>query len=235
MPDRARVVIALPDSTECGTVAEWLIASGFEPIKRPTTRTAAEEMEQRAFDLLITDVAFAFRSGLHAAARRRNPQTPTILIGNSINEPAEALSGQTMYLARPIDRALLICFVTMAIIDARPARQSMRKPVNRVTAVVNGVPTHIIDVSNEGLRLEVPPTRRVLLPPYFSVQVPMLGVAVSVKRMWTRPAATPGESDAIWYGGALALNRTRIEQAWRMLVDTIPTAGRGAPSIDQID
>jgi hypothetical protein len=185
-------------------------------------------MNARSFDLLIADSQFAFRDGLHAQSRMRNPQTPTVVIGNTTAEPAEARNGQTMYLARPFDRALLVCFVSMAIAEGRPVRRSERKPVNRFAAIANGVPSHIIDVSNEGMRLEVP-FNRTALPPYFNVHVPNWGVAVSVQRMWTRlPAPEAGRNGTTWYGGALALNRARAEQAWRTIVETIPLPGRAS-------
>jgi hypothetical protein len=182
-------------------------------------------MQARAFDLLIADTAFAFRDGLHTAGRGRNPLTPTIVVGHSAEEPREAVSGQTMYLPRPVDRAMLVCFASMAIMDGRPARRSLRKPVSRFSAVVNGVPSRIIDISNEGVRLEMPLDRKLVLPPYFKLQVPLMGVAVIVQRMWTRPSTGQGRTAGTWYGGALSQNRSSAEQAWRALVDTIPVVG----------
>ena len=223
MPDRPRVIIALPDPAECGTVADWLSADGFEPVRRPTSRAAADEMQTQAFDLLIADAAFAFREGLHTRDRARNSLTPTVVIGDSAAAPSEAASGQTMYMTRPIERALLVCFVSMAILDARPNRRSVRKAVNRSDAFVNGLATRIVDVSNEGLRLEVSPNRRSVLPPYFSVRVSLLDVAVTVQRIWMRPSSNGASTS--WVGGALSQNRASAEQAWRSFVDTIPIVG----------
>ena len=227
MADRPRVIVALPDLTECATVADWLSAEGFEPARRPSARAAADDMQIRSFDLLIADAAFAFRDGLHARGRARNAVTPTIVIGGASEEPrGEAINGQIMYLTRPIERAMLVCFVSMAFLDGRPARRSVRKMVNRFDAFVNGLPTRIVDVSKEGLRLEVPPDRRAVLPPYFNLRVPLVGVAVTVQRMWMRPASMPGgRASMTWYGGALTQNRELAEQAWRSFVDTIPTVG----------
>jgi hypothetical protein len=214
--DRPRIIISLPDSAECATVAAWLLADGFEPVRRPTPQAAADEMRDRPFALLIVDADYALKRGVHPA---RN--APTIIIGHA-GAQAESISGQTVYLPRPVDRAMLGCFVSMAIIDDRPARRSVRKPVNRFDAVVNGVPSQILDVSIEGLRLELAGGRKAALPPYFTVRVPMVGVAVTVQRMWTRSSTK--HASAIWYGGALSQNRVAINEAWRRFVDTIPGA-----------
>ena len=173
------------------------------------------------FTLLIADVS---HRRLLMQARGRNPLTPTILIGNAATaSQGDALGAQTMYLSRPINRAIFTCFVAMAMLDSRPVRRSIRKAVNRFEAVVNGVPSHIVDISAEGLRLELSRDGRSALPPYFTVRVPLVGVAVSVQRMWTQSASSRRES-SIWYGGALSQNRTSINQAWRAFVDTVPVA-----------
>jgi hypothetical protein len=127
-----------------------------------------------------------------------------------------------MYLGRPVERATLMCTITMAMMDERPVRRSPRKNVDRFEAVVDGTRSNIIDVSPEGLRLEIPADRRSAPPPFFSVRVPVIGVALIVQRMWAirRSAAIS------WYGGELARNSSRAEQAWRDFVDAIPRNGR---------
>jgi hypothetical protein len=224
--ERPRVIITLPNSLEAGAVAERLASEGHEPIRRPTAEGAAEEMRARPFDVLIADAGLAFKHGLHIHARARNGQAITILIGDIPSaRQGDAVNGQIMYLARPLDCTMLACFVSMAILD-KPVRRSVRKPVNRFEASVNGVPSHLVDVSPEGLRLELPRERRAVLPPFFTVRVPLVGVAVTVRRMWTR---TPeSETSSIWYGGALSHNRTSIDQAWRLFVDTVPAVGGAA-------
>jgi len=218
--DRQRVIVSLSNAAERTAVCDWLLADGFEPVQRPTPQAAAAEM-LLPFALLIADVG---HRRLFMESRGRNPLTPTILIGNaSTASQGEAFGAQTMYLSRPIDRAMFTCFVAMAMLDGRPVRRSIRKPVNRFDAVANGVPLHIVDVSLEGLRLEMSRDGRSALPPYFTVRVPLVGVAVTVQRMWTQSA--PRRAPSIWYGGALAQNRSNITQAWRAFVDNIPAVG----------
>jgi hypothetical protein len=53
----------------------------------------------------------------------------------------------------------------------------------------------------------------------FDVVVPMLGVKINVRRMWTANPSQP--AGAVWYGGELSNNSKRAELAWRTLVDTL--------------
>ena len=111
----------------------------------------------------------------------------------------------------------------MAVMESRPARRSERKPV-RFEVVVQGVPSRIIDVSKEGMRLEIPRLRKAAPPPpVFDVALPMLGVSLNVRRLW---ASTPPEcvGQTIWYGGELSNNTKRAELAWLTLVDALPTS-----------
>jgi DNA-binding response OmpR family regulator len=220
---RPRIVIASPDPRECAAAADWLRAEGFEPIPRPTAGAALEELQLRSFDLLVADEVFAFRSGLHAASRARRPLTPTIIVGNTaVSTQTESLHHQVMYLERPIDRALLVCTASLALADARPVRCSPRKPAHRFNAIVHGFRSYIIDVSPEGVRLELPRDRRLVLPPFFNAQVPLLGIAVTVQRMWARTSLDNG-TPVLWCGGSLAHNPPRAATAWRSFVDTIPS------------
>jgi len=221
---RPRVIVALPDPIEGATVAEWLKANNFEPIYRTNPAAAAAEM-QRSFDLLIADAMWAVGTALQSGARARNPLVPTILIGEAIDRRATAVNGQTMYMSRPIDKTVLACFISMALMDDQPVRRSPRKTVQRFEALVNGLPSGIVDVSAEGLRLEVPRDSRSTLPPYFAVRVPLIGVAVIAKRRWMMPASK--SAGTLWCGAALSHNRASSEERWRAFVDSVPIVGGG--------
>jgi hypothetical protein len=225
MPPRPRVIVASPDPIECGVVCEWLREEQLEPVRRSDPRNASEEIQTRPFDLLIADELFVFRHQLHLVSRARRPNMPTLVIGDgAAAEQCEARSREFMYFRRPLERGLLICSVSMVLADGRPVRCSVRKPVQRVSAVVNGVASHIIDVSNEGLRLEIPRERRSVPLPYFNVVVPVIGVAVTFQRMWMRPLSSP-QADAWWCGGSLVRNQAKSEQSWRSVVETLSGPG----------
>lgn len=226
MSGRPRIVVASPHIAECDTLADWLSSDGFEPVRAATVADAAEAVKACAFDLLIADVGFAYRDGLDTLARlrRRNAQAPTIVIGDSTTAQMQADLRNAMYLARPVDRATLSCTISMAMMDDRPVRRSLRKTVNRFEAVVDGRPSHIIDVSLEGLRLEVPRDRRASPAPYFSVRVPIIGVALLVQRMWANARPTAVRDEVAWYGAALSRNSAKVDAAWRNFVGALPTA-----------
>jgi hypothetical protein len=175
--------------------------------------------------MLIADARVATGHGLLGASRGRNPLTPAIVIGSGA--AAEFRDGLAMYLNRPVDRATFVCTMAMAMMDDRPSRRSTRKIVNRFEAIVNGVSSHIIDVSTEGLRVEVPRHRLAIPPPYFNVRLPMVGVAVTVQRIWAR-SPVQGATPIILCGGELSSNRPGAEQGWRAFVDMIPTVGARA-------
>lgn len=221
MEYRPRVVVALQDRAESATVAAWLDAKGFEPVPKFGARATVDEMANQPSHLLVTDADFSVQDGLRKAERARNTKIPVILIGDARSEPKGlAVNGQPTFVARPLDQATLMCFVMMAILDHRPERRSIRKPVSQFEAYVNGLPVRIVDVSNEGLCIVTPPDRSALLPPSFNVRVPLVGVSVSVQRVWGR-RAKPGASTT-WYGGALTQNTPAVEQGWRSFVDTVP-------------
>ncbi len=221
MESRPRVVVALQDRVESATVAAWLDAKGFEPVPKFSARAAADEMARQPSHLLVTDADFSVQEGVRKAERARNTRIPVLLIGHAKDEPkGPPTNGQPMFVARPLDQATLMCFALMAILDHRPERRSVRKPVGHFDAYVNGMPVRIVDVSNEGLCIATPPDRSALLPPSFNVRVPLVGVSVSVQRVWGR-RAKPGASTT-WYGGALTQNSPAVEQGWRAFVDTVP-------------
>ena len=106
----------------------------------------------------------------------------------------------------------------MAIADTVSVRRSERMST-RLGVVVQGVASQIIDVSKEGMRIEMP-RRLTVPPPLFDVVVPMLGVKVNVRRLWTA-SAQQSDKGPVWYGGELSDNSRRAEMAWLTLVDAL--------------
>ncbi|HZI78567.1 MAG TPA: hypothetical protein VFD69_03610 [Vicinamibacterales bacterium] len=213
----------MTDRAESAVLADWLASDGFEPVRRPTPHSAVEEMRSRPYDVLIADASTNGRPPLRAEGRLRRAATPAILIGNTAPQRGETVTSQPMYLARPLDRAVLNCYLTMAILEGSPLRRSERKLVHALAAVVNGVPAKILDVSIEGVRIELAREKRAVLPPYFTVRVPIMGVGVNVRRVWA--CAARGPEPTLWYGGSLLPNRATALQGWKSLIETVPTIG----------
>jgi hypothetical protein len=220
--ERPRIILALSDRAESTVIADWLAEDGYEPVRRPTPQTAVEEMRSRPYDVLIADASTNGRPPLRAEGRLRRAATPAILVGNAAPQRGETVTSQPMYLARPLERAVLNCYINMAILEGSPLRRSERKLVNALEATVNGVPARILDVSVEGVRIEMVREKRAALPPYFTVRVPLMGVGVIVRRVWARAASG---NPNLWYGGSLLPNRSSALQGWKSLIETIPTVG----------
>lgn len=219
MSFRPRIVIATPNNAESKTVTEWLFAEGFEPVRLTDADRFTQDLSQARLDLLVVDASVA--PAAINAVRPGHPQLPIVVLGDADRAAeAQAVARGAVYLTRPLVRDLLVCTIALAITETRPVRRSERKPT-RLLVVTNGVPSQIIDVSKEGLRLELP-KRGAVPPPIFDVHVPMLGVAVNVRRLWS--AAAPATvREAVWYGGELSDNSRRVELAWFTLVDALST------------
>ena len=227
---RQEVIVALPDVVESRRLSAWLDAEGFETVQRSTPKGAIDEIASQPFDLLVVDCAFMMAGGVRGIGLARFRETPVVVIGDSAGARACAPFGtQIMFVERPVDRATFICIVTMALMDARPERRSPRRTVSPFEATVNGIRSHIIDVSREGVRLELPRDRRMVLP-QFVVRVPTIGVNVTVQRMWVRTSrADERHPDIMWCGAQLRQNSAMAEQGWRKFVDTLPPPTSTSP------
>jgi len=223
MATSARILIACSKPAESETFAEWLRAAGFTTVRVVQPAEAADDLRRRGCDLLIADVKLAVRDKLVASLRTsaQNRQAALVLVGDADpQDQARAHAWRAYYVERPIDQAWLVCAASMAVAEGRPLQRSPRKPIGRFEAVVNGAPAYIVDVSREGLKLEIPRDGRSSLPPVFGVRIPLVGVGLVVKRVWARPRS----HDMLVCGGTLAPNQPAAEQGWQAFVDAVPRA-----------
>jgi hypothetical protein len=218
---RQQVIVATPHAEEYTPLAAWLEAESFQAIIRSTPKSALETVAGQPFDLLIADAGFVLMGGLRGFGLARFRETPMIVLGDAEAARACAPFGtQIMFLERPVDRAVFICTVTMALMDARAERRSPRRTIRPFEAVVNGVPSHIIDVSKEGVRLELPRDRR-MVTPSFVMRVPLIGVGVSIQRRWVRVPRPEEDMGIMWCGGELQRNTVLAVQGWHRFIDTM--------------
>ena len=224
---KPRIVVASPDRSEVEKLSDWLLAEGLDPVPLGSLAFAMQEVRSRPFDVLIADARFAFEGQLHAAARTHNARAPLVVLGG-IEASATAERVGTFHLERPVDQTLFLCHVAMAIVEGRPARRSARKRIAPIDAVIDGAQVLVIDVSNEGLRIEVP-RRRIAPPPQFTVKVPLIGVALTVRRAWMATAPAD-QSHAAWCGAELFDTHPRAAQNWRAFVDALPNSERLTPN-----
>jgi hypothetical protein len=222
MPFRPRVAVSFPPTHESRVLAEWLHEDGFEPVGLSSHVRLEQELTHSAIKLLVVDAAFAVAA--INAVRVRHPELAIVIVGDA-NPSAEAYAKTrgALYLTRPVERAVFACTMAMIVADTLPARRSERL-ATRLSVVVQGRASQIIDVSKEGMRIEMT-RRQIVPPPLFDVVVPMLGVRINVRRMWTGNA--PESAGTVWYGGELSDNSKRAEMAWHTLIDTL-SGQRGA-------
>ena len=221
MSFRQQVIVGTPHADESEALSAWLDAEGFEPISKPTAKSACDAVASQPFDLTIADAGFVLNGGLRAFGLARFRETPMIVLGDAAESRACApLGTQIMFLERPIERTLFICTVTMALMEARPDRRSPRRAIPPFEATVNGVKSYIIDVSREGVRLEMPRERH-MVTPQFALRVPLIGVGVSVQRVWVRVPRPIENIGVMWCGGQLSKNTVLADQAWLRFIDTV--------------
>jgi hypothetical protein len=220
---RTRIAVASRSHVERTALVEWLDSGGYHGVPVPFPTAPAREIEALNFEMLILDSELMTVGSLIHVARYRPSPRPVIVVGDEdVEAEVEAERRGATYLMRPLDKGAVNFAVTLALAEGRPMRRSARKPVPPMPAVIDGVPARVIDVSYEGVRLELAARDRATLPPFFTLRVPMFDVSVHVQRVWTGSGSTARTSGTLWCGGALGMNQERAIVGWRTLVDRAP-------------
>jgi DNA-binding response OmpR family regulator len=220
---RTRIAVASRSHVERATIVEWLESGGYQAVPVPFPTATAREIEALNFEMLILDSDLMTVGSLIHVARYRPSPRPVIVVGEEdVEAEVEAERRGATYLMRPLDKNAMIFAVTLALAEGRPMRRSARKPVTSLPAMIDGVPARVIDVSYEGVRLELAAKDRATLPPFFTLRVPMFEVSVHVQRVWTGNGSTARTAGTLWCGGALGMNQERALVGWRTLVDRTP-------------
>ena len=222
---RTRIAVACRSQAERAAIVDWLDAAGYHGLSIPFATAPPREIEALNFEMLIVDADLMSVGSLMHIARYRPTPRPVIVIGDAdLEAEVEAERRGGSYLVRPVDRSSLLFAVTLALAEGRPMRRSPRKPVARMPAAVDGLTSRVVDVSYEGVRVELPARERESLPSQFTLKVPLFDVAVLVHRVWMCAGTTPQAPGMLWVGGALERNPQRSEVAWRTLVEQAPPA-----------
>jgi DNA-binding response OmpR family regulator len=217
---QAMVVVSEPNIGE--TLVEWLSGSGYAARVIRTFAAARAELDGSSPDLLIAQIKLGAYNGLHLAirARSRGSKTPVILVGD--RDPvlqSEADRLHASYLTTPLDEQLLLETVRRAEAEYRPTRRSPRKRVPMLDALVNDVEARILDVSYEGLRLQLTDQQPATVPPYFMLRIPLFNVSCRAQRVWT---LDPPDKNGLWCGATIVGVDPAGAVAWRALVDSVP-------------
>jgi DNA-binding response OmpR family regulator len=230
MTHSRRVLVVSKNYHQRDQLVRWLASDGYDPIAVGEFQDARRELDTHRPDLLVADVKLDAYNGLHLAiwGRGKGLTTRSILIGEpDLVLQKEAERERAAYLTPPLEQKAFLTAVASLLSAYKPARRSPRKKV-ALEVTVDGVLASLIDLSYEGLRLQVRNAQAISLPSFFTLQIPSYDVVCRVQRVWTgRPSTTP---DVLWCGAVLpASSQDEATTAtWRHFVDAVPEESSGA-------
>ena len=222
MSVRSSVGVACPTADERAALLEWLTAAGFAPKPMIDADAISEHLESAGFEVLV--ICSELLRPAAPTLPLLGPNRPLIVVGE-VDDPlaiADALRRDATYLARPLTPGMIALAVTLALAEGRPARRSRRQPVARVPATAHDMPCFILDLSYDGIRLDIPDQHRAAIPASFRVEVPMFHVNVLVHRVWVSAPSIPQPRPSVWCGVELKQNSEDAIALWRALVDHAP-------------
>jgi hypothetical protein len=226
MPVSAAIAVASRRPGELGTVVEWLSEAGYTPVPMPDLTGLGELLQSKPVEALVADVeVIGGDADIRNLIRRLGHNRPLVVMGDSNALPRTQL-GELSVLARPLKRDALLLSVGLALAEGRPARRFPRRSVEPIQATAQGITVTIREASVGGVGLDVSGSRTNVLPPYFSLRIPDVGVHVVVKRAWMAPLS----SDRMRCGGTVEGDLPDAGQAWVQFVreapDPLPQFGR---------
>jgi DNA-binding response OmpR family regulator len=225
----ALILLVNGDKNELHQIESVLIAAGCLVAGASSLRRAAKLLNSVIPDLLIAHTRLrnlADVEGLQLAAlgRRDHPNLPVIITHGSHDQDleSEAKSRGMAFIVNPLENPQFLECVAASLGEQRPhhamVRQWPRKRVAPVPARVDSAPAQLIDVSYEGLRLELedPGDSDAAV---FEVALPAAGVNLKTKRVWRSRGS---DTEEYWWGMALVDVNPALAERWRQFVDSIP-------------
>lgn len=214
-----KIGVACPVPGERAAFLEWLALAGYEPVPMLSITNIGRDLAARPIEALIADVSLVSAAELPRLVRTLGPNRPVMLVGNP-DQAIEDVPRDATWIDRPVTRDTFLLSIALGLAEGRPARRSPRKLVPRLMSSVDGVSSKVVDVSLEGVRLEITGASPSALPPYFTLRVPGFGVNAKVKRVWV---AMPSK-DAMWCGGILE-RQSISTAAWHKFIQNAPGGG----------
>lgn len=200
---------------------DWLSAAGYEPAPMLDLDLLGRDLNTRPVEALIADVDLVPAAELPRLLRILGANRPLIVVGEAA-KALETVPRDVTWIDRPVTQEHFLLSIALALAEGRPARRSPRKRVPRLLSQIDGVSAKIMDVSSEGVRLEVTGAVPSSLPPYFTLKVTGFGVSTRVKRVWV---AAPGLG-SLWCGGVIERGQpAKAEASWNRFIETAPTTG----------
>lgn len=223
MSSSRRALIVSSEPGRRDELRRWVSTDGYATAAVDDFREARRELERAAPDLLVADLKLGAYNGLHLViwARGRALKTKAILIGeaDSVLQREAHREGAT-YLTPPLEAKPFLESVATLFASYHPARRSQRKRVC-LDATVDGVLASVVELSYEGLRLELPNAEGFTLPPFLTVKVPSCDTVWRVRRVWLGPPPDDARG-ALMCGAALPTTDAAALAQWRRMVDAAP-------------
>ena len=225
-----KIGVACPIPGERAAFLEWLVLAGYEGVPMLTLESLSRDLATRPIEALIADVSLLKPADLPRIVKLLGPNRALILVGDP-QDAIEDVPRDATWMSRPVTRDTFQLSVALGLAEGRQARRSPRTLVPRLQSSVDGVASKIVDVSTDGVRLEIAGASPSVLPPYFILKVPGFGVAAKVKRVWV---AAPNPN-SVWCGGVIEkpVSKAKEEDSpWYRFVKSAPG---GLMTVRQID
>lgn len=216
-----RVLVLDDDENALSGIVELLRAAGHDVTGAATYDAAKRLLAVSPFDLLVSDVRLRAFNGLNLVklTRAEHPDT-AIIIMTGYDDPLIDLEAQRYHadlVRKPIRPAEFRDRVDAAL---GLVRRERRWPRTRVTGgfrvTIKGRDAAVVDVSYDGLRIELPDDGT--LPAAFDVEVTGIGLHLEVQPVWSRVYA---ERTGSVCGATLAAEHTPSARTWRAIVDRL--------------
>ena len=229
-----RVLVVEDDEATRTGLQALLSDAGYDAVSAATVPAGMQVIRSEVVDLLVSDVRVDGYNGLQLIVAT-TPPIPAIFITGFPDTVLEADARRVgaEFLVKPVSPSALLVLIERKLADVpirrgpRPVRRWPRTSVpHPMAADIAASPGRIVDVSYQGLQVELPASsgRAFLLPPTFSVAVAELGMSVDVDLVWKHRGA-----DASWHCGLAVAHQHEAE--WRHFVDEITSQsaveGRG--------
>lgn len=221
MSSSPRIGVACPVSGERAAFADWLRSAGLEPVLLVDACLVSAEVAGLRLTAVVADATLLTKDYI-TALRRVDARLPIMAVGDA-GDPGERLLAkrEISFYPRPLDQATFLLAASLAVAEGRPARRSLRRLVPRLPSKIDGAAAYLLDISSEGVRVEVSADAGAKLGPHFQVQVPYSTVGVTVRRVWVRSDAG-GETRRVQCGASLIASDGRALDAWQQMLANAP-------------
>src|SRR5687767_9015645 len=153
--NHVKIGVACPIPGERAAFMEWLNRAGYQAVPMMSLETVSREMTANPFEALITDASLVTAADLPRIVKLLGANRPLILVGNP-EQRIEEVPRDATWMPRPATQDTFLLSIALALAEGRPARRSPRTVVARLLSTIDGMSAKIVDVSSEGVRLEIP-------------------------------------------------------------------------------